>query len=342
MRRIVLVCVLFSSLLFGCKKDGGGDPQVFADAPALSGQLYSLNWGPVTVPTGVEDTQCIWMRLSNDTPIKVHQLHNTLSTSSHHLIVYKDDHDTTEQLTPMPCQAFTGALNTTGQIQPLAITQKHDDEITLPPGVAYTLDAHQMVKLEMHYINSTDTDQMATATVDLFAADPATIHDEAGLLFAGSLDINIPAQQQLTLHQFLTLPTTFDLSSSHIFAMTGHTHKLGTAVSINVAPSKTGPMTSVYNPTPFQWAEPATQTFNPEFSVPLGGGFDFTCQYTNTTNATVKFGESANNEMCFFWVYYYPSQGSKVCAHTDQYGGANGYDLCCPGDSVCSLIANQL
>jgi len=45
--------------------------------------------------------------------------------------------------------------------------------------------------------------------------------------------------------------------------------------------------------------------------------------------------------MCFFWAYYWPSQGSRVCIHTNQYGGANGYDTCCPGDSVCSLIQQQ-
>lgn len=346
MRRFVLACVLFSSLIVGCKKDDGtsgdDDQMGVPDAPALSGDKYSLAWGPVTVPTEVEDTQCIWVRLSNDAPIKVHQLHNTLSTASHHLIVYKDDHDTTEQLTPTPCQPFTGALNTSGSIMPLAITQKHDDQITLPDGVAYTLEAHQMVKLEMHYINTTDTDATATASVDLFAADPATIHDEAGILFAGSPDINIPTGQSLTVHQFLTLPTNFDMSASHIFAITGHTHRLGLDVEVNVAPSKSGPMTSVYKPVPFQWGEPLTQTQNPDFSVPAGGGFDFMCKYdVNNTGAPVKFGESANNEMCFFWAYYWPSQGSRVCIHTEQYGGANGVNACCPGDSVCSLIENQ-
>jgi hypothetical protein len=42
--------------------------------------------------------------------------------------------------------------------------------------------------------------------------------------------------------------------------------------------------------------------------------------------------------MCFFWAYYWPSQGSRVCFHTEQAGSR---DICCPGDSLCSLIANQ-
>jgi hypothetical protein len=40
--------------------------------------------------------------------------------------------------------------------------------------------------------------------------------------------------------------------------------------------------------------------------------------------------------MCFFWAYYYPSQGAFVCAHTDQVPG--GYDLCCPGNPVCGML----
>jgi hypothetical protein len=70
--------------------------------------------------------------------------------------------------------------------------------------------------------------------------------------------------------------------------------------------------------------------------VPPGGGFDFTCTWYNNTSATVKFGESATNEMCFFWAYYYPSQGAHVCVHSDQYG----VDICCPeaGATLCNML----
>jgi hypothetical protein len=338
MRRLVLALPL--AVLAACgSSHSSGNPN--ADAPPLTGDKYTLTWGPVDVPPGQESTQCIWVHLPNTAEIKVHQLHNILSPASHHLIVYKDDMDTTEQTTPTPCQPFTGALNTTGMIEPIVITQKKDDEITLPDGVAYTLAAGQMVKLEMHYINASDADEMASAEVDFFAADPATIHDEASILFTGSPDIDLLPGQMATLHEFFTVPSYIDLSQSHIFAITGHEHQLGTGVQVNVAPSKTGTMTSVYNPMPFLWSEPETTTHDPAFSVPTGGGFDFTCTWNNTTTQEVKFGESATNEMCFFWAYYYPSQGSKVCMHTNQYGGANGLDLCCPGDSLCSIISQH-
>jgi len=341
MRQLVFA-LCTSSLVLACGGGSGtGDDGTTPDAAELTGEKFSLQWGPVNVPAGIEETQCIWKRLSNTTEIKVHQMHNVLSGGSHHLIVYKDDKDTTEQLTPVKCEPFTGALNSTGMVAPLAITQRADDPIFLPKGVAYTFAAGQMVKLEMHYLNRGDTAQDVTANVDFFSADPATIQHEAAILFTGSVDIDQPAGTS-TLHQFFKVPPSIDLSQSKIFAITGHQHALGTGVKVGVGASKTGPMTEVYAPDPFNWSEPETVTPAEPFSVPVGGGFDFTCTWNNPGPGNVKFGESAKEEMCFFWAYYYPSQGSKVCFHTDKYGGANGLDVCCPGDGLCSLIEGML
>src|SRR5260221_8324656 len=100
--RQLAAAALATSLAVGACQSDPGDP---GDDPLI--QKYALGWGPVTVAPGQESTRCIWLRLGNDTEIKVHQLHNVLGASSHHLIVYKDDMDTTEQTTPVPCQPFT-------------------------------------------------------------------------------------------------------------------------------------------------------------------------------------------------------------------------------------------
>jgi hypothetical protein len=334
--------VLCSSLIVGCKKDDGtsGDDTNTPDGPpALTGDKFTLEWGPVNVPPGEENTQCIVAKLSNDSAIKVHQLHNILGDGSHHVIVYRDDDPAAvENLTPTNCQPFAGALNLSGMIAPMMITQKKDDPLTLPDGVAYTLAAHQFIRIEMHYINTTDAAIMAHATTEFYAADPATIHDEANILFIGSPDINIPANGDLTVHQFFAPSrANLDLSTAKFFAITGHTHHLGTNVTVATKPTSAGTATMVYQPMPFVWSEPETTTHNPEFMVPTGGGFDFQCDYHNTTGQTVKFGESATAEMCFFWAYYYPSKGSHVCVHTEQFGGI---DICCPeaGAQVCNML----
>ncbi|HEU0036636.1 MAG TPA: hypothetical protein VFQ53_38750 [Kofleriaceae bacterium] len=337
MRRLV---VLFGSLvLTSIAACGGSDaPPPTPDAPGLSGDKYELTFGPVTVQPGQENTQCIEARLSNPAPIKVHQMHNVLGVGSHHLIVYKDDMATTEQKTPFDCQPFTGALNPSGMVAPIMITQRSDDPLYLPDGVAYTLGANQMMRVEMHFINSTDAPIEATATVELYAAPEAAIHDEANILFIGSPDIDIPAGQTVTLQEFFTPSrANLDLSGAKFFAITGHTHQYGTDMQVGIAPTSGATPTSVYAPQPFEWDEPLTQTHKPEFTIPDGGGFNFKCIYNNTSAQNIGFGESANDEMCFFWAYYYPSQGAHVCVHTNQFGNL---DLCCPdaGPTLCDML----
>src|SRR5689334_21723369 len=98
MRRLVFT--LSRCAFVGCGgRSSTGDDQGNADAPALTGDKYELHWGPVTVHPSEENTQCVILRLSNPSAIKVHQLRNVLGPGSHHLIVYKDDMDTTERTT---------------------------------------------------------------------------------------------------------------------------------------------------------------------------------------------------------------------------------------------------
>lgn len=359
MRRIAVASFLF---LAACSKSNSTPPTADIDAPPFGGaQTYTVKWGPVTVPAGTEKTQCVWATLDNATEIKVHELHNSLTEGSHHLIVYKDE-DPNDMAKvgqpPVDCQAFTGALNASGMIAPMMITQKMDDDLKLPEGVTdaatnktgnvgYTLAAHQLIKLELHYINRSDSmSEDIGATVNFVNADPSTIVSEADILFIGSPDIGcngsgctkINPGTPATLHQFLDVSqTSLDLTGANFFAITGHEHQWGTGVTVNVgAPG--GSMTPVYNPTNFSWSEPVTQVANPAFQVGAGQGFDFTCTWLDQGSAAATFGESANNEMCFFWAYYYPSKGAHVCIHTNQAGGASGTQACCPGDGICSLI----
>lgn len=345
MRRTITTLALAAlAALAACGTDSsppGGDDGSGSgsDDPIIS--QHALTWGPLDVAAATEDTRCVWLRLDNDAEIKVHKLRNTLGASSHHLIVYKDDMDTTEQRTPVACQPFAGALNTSGKVFPMMITQKRDDELVLPPGVAYTLAPHQMIKIEMHYLNASDDKAAATAKVEVFAADPSAIHDEANILFIGTPDIKLPAKARSEVHEFFTPSyANLDLFDAKFFAITGHTHKLGIDVVVNTSDKPAGVMTPVYKPASFQWAEPETATFRPEFKVPEGGGFDFTCSYFNTTDAQVKFGESTEDEMCFFWAYYYPSNGAHVCVHTNQSN--LNLNLCCPdaGAAVCDRLFN--
>ncbi|MEP7122198.1 MAG: hypothetical protein ABJE95_14860 [Byssovorax sp.] len=296
------------------------------------GDSYSVEFGPVTIASGQENTQCVVVKLDNPAMLHVGQIHNELSPGSHHLIVYRTA-DTMEQLTPFDCQPFADLLKPE-KGSPLMVTQKHDDLLTLPKGVAFSFKPQQFLRLEMHYINTTNADIQVHAKSTFTSIVESEFTDEADFLFLGDPDIKVPAHGKQTLGP-VYLPLQAEQVGAKVFGITGHTHQWGTNVQVSLADGKDGPDKVLYDVPGWTWSEPATVHLDPPVSVPAGGGFRFTCNYDNKGNTDAKFGESANDEMCFFWAYYYPSKGAFVCAHTDQFGSV---DICCPGNPFCSKL----
>lgn len=314
---------------------GGGS----GGSDVVPGQ-QSITFGPVTLDPGVENTQCIQARLGNLEQLRVHQLHNLLSQGSHHMIVYRTS-DTEEKLTPYDCQPFVDTLDPT-KGAPLMVTQKHEDTLTLPEGVAFTLAPNQMIRLEVHFINALSEPLEMKATAEFVPIAEKDFKYEADFLFLGDPDIDIPAMSSATLGPvFLPLgkllPELADTAT--FFAITGHTHQWGKNVKVDVVKDAADPGTSVYDVPGWSWSEPETVQHDPGFTVPADGGFKFSCEWDNKSDQAVGFGESATDEMCFFWAYYYPSKGAHVCAHSEQ-APQFGTDLCCPGSPICQYLFN--
>ncbi|MDB4968803.1 MAG: hypothetical protein JWN44_4492 [Myxococcales bacterium] len=295
-------------------------------------ETFTAKFPELTVPAGMEKTQCVVVRLGNTDKVHIGQIHNVLGDASHHMIVYRVN-DTVEQPAPFDCEPFVDTLDPT-KGSPLMITQRKDELLDLPAGVAYTLEANQMIRIEMHYINATAAALTLTATTTMITSK--SFHDEANFLFIGNPDIKIQPNSAFTLG-----PTFFKLDQdtfgdAKFFAITGHEHHYGTNVTVQAAagPDDTSG-DKVYDVANWTWSEPTTVFHDPPFTIPANGGFKFTCEWENTSSNMVRFGESANNEMCFFWAYYYPSKGAYVCVHTAQQGG---HDFCCPGSLECAFL----
>lgn len=330
-----------------CGGEGEGEPDGPSGPTMLNGEKYTATWGPLTVQPGSEDTQCAVLELGNDKPLKIHEMRAVLGNASshqgsHHLIIYRDDVSAPHG--PQPCKPFAGALTPSAASSPIMITQQHSETLTLPDGVAYSFAPNQKIRLEMHFLNATDQPLAITANATFFAAYPEQVRDEADFLFIGNPDISIGPGASPTFTSYFTMPRSLD--GAQFYAITGHTHQLGTSVEISLAESATSPLTSIYAPKPFSWSEPETRRHEPAFQVPAGGGFNFSCSYRNPTGRTVKFGEATDDEMCFFWAYYYPSKGSRVCVHTTRVNAPEGIDVCCPADAgdtlsevICAYLA---
>ncbi len=342
--------MLATSTLFACGSDDGSSAGDDAgpgaadaadpgpDADTRSGEEFTATWGPYDIEPGVEDTKCMIRRLDNDRSIHVGKINNVLGNVSHHFIVYRIA-DGVESTEPFDCSPFADVLNPEDGT-PLMITQKADETLELPEGVAFTFEPGQYVRLELHYLNATPETQTVEVTSTFTTVADADFEHEADFLFIGNPDIDLAPGQTATLGpDFLPLPA--DIAGSNIFGITGHTHELGTDVTVAYRESAEGADTMLYDIENYDWEEPPTVMLDPEIAVNEGGGFNFSCSWTNTTKHQVTFGEDANEEMCFFWAYYYPSKGARVCVHSEQ-APEIATDLCCPGDALCALIDGLL
>jgi Copper type II ascorbate-dependent monooxygenase, C-terminal domain len=330
--------------------DGADDGADGADDGADDGSpgdgTHTVEWGPLMAMPGFEDTRCVTKRLPTDRPIRVGQIENELGLASHHMIVYRVTGDP-ENAEPEPCDPFVDVLDPT-RGAPLAVTQKAEETIALPPGVAFTLEPGQLIRVELHFINATDEPQELRASTTFVELPEDEFEQEADFLFVGNPDINLPAYQGEGPPETITLGPTFlplpqELDGVNIFAITGHQHQWGVDVQVSRAANEGDEGEPIYALENFEWDEPETIYHDPPLAMAAGTGFRFTCSWQSFSEAEVGFGESVNDEMCFFWAYYYPSRGAKICAHTDQFQG--GIDVCCPSEKdavICSLIDDFL
>jgi hypothetical protein len=258
----------------------------------------------ITIPNvqpGAEDTECLQIKAPNTTPVSVTRVHNTLSSGSHHFILTAMTDPAATEAPRAKCQGFRGAIRGA----PLTITQKHDDQIMLPEGIAYRLSAQQILHLELHYINTTDKPVDIVATANLYPAASDAGLQEAAVLLVGTADISIPPHMMHeSAQKFLKLPQGMD--GVKFFAITGHTHRFGTSVKVSTATGPNAAGMMLYNPQPFDWEAPEMKSLQPMATIPAGGGFMLQCGWNNPSDDTLKWGESALQEMCFFWGYYYP------------------------------------
>ena len=298
----------------GGGNDASNDGGVVSRDASMNGDAFnppmpvvaSIGIGPISVAPGEEKTVCIIKRLGNVTDLVATRFSATLAMGSHHLIVYKAT-ETTETLTPFACMPFQGL--TQQNSTPILLAGKAQSDYTFPAGVGMPLAANQMLRIEAHYINPSNATIMGTGamTVEGLAASQAGSYQAADFGFWGTLNISIPPNATVST------PVSFQrgISGTKVFGVSSHQHHLGTEVKVWSSAAAGDTSKVVLDET--DWSNPRLNTFSPAIDVASGTGFSYHCSWHNPTASAVTFGESANDEMCFVALYYYPSHGFDRC-----------------------------
>jgi hypothetical protein len=260
--------------------------------------------GPVDVTVAApETTVCITRRLTNAEDLVISGYTVDLSPGSHHLLVYAVP-DTQENLTPTPCHPFEGLTN-----EPIVFANRDKIDWSFPEGVAFELPAHQMVRIEGHFINTTASDLEGSGTVTLRGWPKASAPpwQKADALFYGTTHIEIPPGASFSTGPLFQAGP----AGTRYISVTTHQHRLGTGIQVWTS-SQAGLLGDrVANDT--DWSDPSWRLLPTPFDFDGTSGITFQCDWFNSTDQTVTFGESALAEMCFAGGYYYPGKGFHVC-----------------------------
>lgn len=250
------------------------------------------------VPPDGQQHVCVVVDLGNEAPVWVNRVSASLSGGSHHLIVDRQPASAMLYSDPKTC-APTMASDTSR----LIIAQQKETAVDLPSGVAFKLEAHQKLFLQLHYFNVDETAHDISGMLNLTVVDTSEATPiEAKNLFTGSTTINVPAHGQSETKAFYQPKAAS--GTRRVFALTSHTHRLGIQATIErVGSMSAAAVKPLHQST--TWSEPPLTQIDPPLSFTGADGLRLTCRYNNDTDQPVSFGVEAEQEMCFMWLYYY-------------------------------------
>lgn len=170
-------------------------------------------------------------------------------------------------------------------------------EQTMPEGVAMRIEYDQQVVLRLHLFNTHDDALTGHSGVMVKTTSAYAVKQIAGSVLAGTIALSIPPGEST---QTGTCTLGADATVFNVFP---HMHQLGRSMKA-VAVLADGTEKTLYDG-PFQFDEQLRYELDP-LPMHAGDRVRVECTYDNTTGATVGFGESSLDEMCFLGLTSYP------------------------------------
>lgn len=257
-----------------------------------------------TVPAGQEFYQCFFVH--QDTGGTQTQARGAMKFSYtaetdvvHHVVVFTSDNGEADGTTARCDTVFELGWNFR------YAGGKQTNALELPAGVAVQLERQTTWVLQFHYLNASTSDVVDHSSIDVDFTPVGEKFTKAGLAVGGDTGFTIPptgAPYDVT--GTCTMPSGFP--DAKIFGLWPHMHQIGTHFKVEVTHGgvTTTPVDENWN---FGDQKLWLYTGADEMPVSAGDSVKTTCTYVNNTGADVPYGESSTQEMCFNFIYFYPT-----------------------------------
>jgi hypothetical protein len=294
----ISLAVLASLRLFACaSSEDSLDAQLVNAATAVaSADTFTLSTGELTVPAGKERFLCYAKTLEQ--ALVVDSYRSDALPYVHHLVLAR-------ALAPEP-EGFA-ECDTLFRMtwDPLYIAGSGESKLEFPNGAGHALAAGTQLVVQMHLLNASDADVQGSVEIAMHRARVATPRPVNTYIF-GTTDLRLPPKQPSVIQSLCELGETVQLIAGF-----PHMHEFGRKLRFESGPNE-AELHTVLTRDPYEFAdqhiEALSLTLNP------GDLTRVTCQYDNTSSRTVGFGESTQDEMCFFIGFALDQTSIKSCA----------------------------
>jgi hypothetical protein len=282
----------------GGGSDGGGGGG--ADAGPSDWQaLISGDW---TLNPGSETYRCVRLTVSEDTYISEFRAIAPLGT--HHTVLTVGDPSGDDGISN--CNAGT---NADAMIFGSGVGT---NPIAFPEGVAMKIEAGQQLLLNLHLFNVADNQLDGTSGTEIVTIPESEVEQVAEVILMGrTVSLQVPPGESTQIGRCVMN------GDVNIFAFSPHMHQMGTHMKIVAKPSS-GDVT--LHDAAYDFYEQKVFLSEPAIQLEAGDEIEVHCGYDNTSNSTIPFGDSSNQEMCFAGVYRYPAFGSPFGIVCDSSG----------------------
>ncbi len=308
--------VLMASLVVGC---GSSDPEESGPAieedellplsPPENG--FQLRTVGRTIHPGedVEFCEVLEVPGNSDDIYYVEGFDVMMTEFSHHLLVntVAPGSESESELVVGQNVACTGAhsIASFADVRSFAGSQERSKSYTYPEGIGKIVTGGTKIIFDYHYLNTSTDPIPAAHALNVRLTTEDRVRKVAQTMAFVNLGIDTPARSQASFVGECALGQSAMLGS-----ITRHTHRWGTDFSVwHAGGDKDGE--HIWTST--DWDGENDYVFDTPMRVGEGSGFRFQCDFNNTTDAPLRFGSKATDEMCIlFGQWWVENEGDEV------------------------------
>ncbi len=327
MRSSCGLCLAFISLT-GCGSHGssstsdGGGSDSGIDAPRRGFQIRGAS---VVVEPNQEFTYCHYFRTPNTEPMAIHTWRSSMTSGSHHMIMFTSAQDMGTPGTYTPNCGFGSSLGRANRAVWTYAAHSLHSMVALPTDDGEGRPLGQVVQpntpgfLQVHYLNPTAAPLTVEVVLDAEAFDANAAFTETApyITYHAGLSINptgVGGTPSLANGGIATQTCTTP-PDAKFWMISTHAHKQAVKTEVRNGPATSATVVFTSedweNPIPRMWNTPPFYTFN-DASGP--NKLTYTCTYVNNTNRIITSGDSEQtDEMCMAIGFMFPAAQPTHC-----------------------------